>query len=328
MNNTLKNHYNFQPGTNVTGKWHQNRYTLIKKLGTGANGIVYLAEHNGGHVALKMSDSTVSVTSEVNVLKAFAKVQGSSLGPSLLDIDDWVTLQEKIPFYVMEYINGPDLLSFIKHKGFSWTGVLMVQLLSDLHRLHQAGWVFGDLKPENLIVSGPPTKIRCIDVGGTTIQGRAIKEFTEFFDRGYWGLGSRKAEPTYDLFATAMIMINLAYPQRFSKNGESGLVQLQSAIKKKPELAKFEHILLKALNGNYVTAIEMRDDLVVILTKQQKSFRQRKVNRATHTSTKNVQVRSSRHKQRKLKRTFIFLETLMIIAIVSTLYFIYVYTQL
>ena len=84
---------------------------------------------------------------------------------------------------------------------------------NDLDKLHENGWVFGDLKPENLIVTGPPPKIRCIDVGGTTIQGRAIKEFTEFYDRGYWGLGSRKAEPTYDLFAVAMIMINTAYPK-------------------------------------------------------------------------------------------------------------------
>ena len=67
-----------------------------------------------------------------------------------------------------------------------------MQLLNDLDKLHQNGWVFGDLKPENLIVTGPPPKIRCIDVGGTTIKGRAIKEFTEFYDRGYWGLGQEK----------------------------------------------------------------------------------------------------------------------------------------
>ena len=36
-----------------------------------------------------MSDNGTSITSEVNVLKSFAKVQGSALGPSLLDVDDW-----------------------------------------------------------------------------------------------------------------------------------------------------------------------------------------------------------------------------------------------
>ena len=41
------------------------------------------------------------------------------------------------------------------------------------------------------------------------------------------GLGSRKAEPGYDLFAVAMIMINTAYPNRFNKK-EGGILQLRS----------------------------------------------------------------------------------------------------
>ena len=79
-----------------------------------------------------------------------------------------------------------------------------------------------------------PSRIRCIDVGGTTIQGRAIKEFTEFYDRGYWGLGTRKAEPAYDLFAVAMIMINTAYPKRFNKK-TGGISQLREAIRQTKE---------------------------------------------------------------------------------------------
>ena len=112
-------------------------------------------------------------------------------------------------------------------KGKTWLPILILQLLSDLENLHNQGWVFGDLKPDNLIISGPPVKIRCIDVGGTTMIGRAIKEYTEFFDRGYWGEGSRKAEVTYDLFAVAMIMINAYYPGRFTKQ-KGGIEQLKN----------------------------------------------------------------------------------------------------
>ena len=63
------------------------------------------------------------------------------------------------------------------------------------------------------------------------MKGRAIKEFTEFYDRGYWGLGSRKADPAYDLFAVAMIMINAVYPKRFNKT-EGGIVQLRIKLDK------------------------------------------------------------------------------------------------
>ena len=42
----------------------------------------------------------MSITSEVNVLKSFAKVQGSALGPSLLDVDDWERKSGIDSFYV------------------------------------------------------------------------------------------------------------------------------------------------------------------------------------------------------------------------------------
>ena len=41
----------------------------------------------------------------------------------------------------------------------TWLPILILQLLSDIGNLHIQGWVFGDLKPENLIVSGPPIRI-------------------------------------------------------------------------------------------------------------------------------------------------------------------------
>lgn len=265
MNHTLKSQCKVSQGTIISGKWHLKKYKIIKELGFGANGVVYLAEHNSTQVALKMSDNGMSITSEVNVLKSLAKVQGPpTLGPSLLDVDDWQSNNGRISFYVMEYIQGPDFLSFLQQKGKSWTSVLFLQLLNDLDKLHENGWVFGDLKPENLIVTGPPPKIRCIDVGGTTIQGRAIKEFTEFYDRGYWGLGSRKAEPSYDLFAVAMIMINTAYPKRLTKTS-GGISQLRDAIRQKPELLVLEKVILKALQGHYSSAKQMRADLLDLM---------------------------------------------------------------
>lgn len=326
MNNTLKNQYNFRPGTVIHGKWNKNYYTLIRELGYGANGMVYLAEDRQGYVALKMSDNSMSITSEVNVLKSFSKVQGSTLGPSLLEIDDWETQNKRIPFYVMEYIHGPDLLTFVQKKGHGWSTVLILQLLSDLDRLHQEGWVFGDLKPENLIVTGPPTRIRCIDVGGTTMIGRAIKEYTEFFDRGYWGAGSRKAEPSYDLFATAMVMINLAYPKRFTKQGE-GLGQLKKAIQAKPELEENHDILWRAITGKYHSALEMRKDLLKILSND-------KGNAQSTSSVKVVSAKpkktgsASRVKRRRHHKIAGLLETMMIILVISFLYILYVYGHL
>ncbi|MCA1032822.1 protein kinase family protein [Bacillus timonensis] len=330
MNNILKNQAcKVSPGTVIHGKWHKHAYKIVKPLGYGANGIVYLAEGKQDLVALKISDNSISITSEVNVLKHFSKVQGSALGPSLLDVDDWIRpgFLEPIPFYVMEFIDGIDLLSFILNRGKEWTGILCLQLLSDLERLHQKGWVFGDLKPDNLLVVGNPPKIRCIDVGGTTIQGRAIKEFTEFFDRGYWGIGSRKAEPSYDLFAVAMIMINAQFPKRFSKTGE-GKEQLKHLVNSNDELKKYQTVLLNAVEGKYQSALQMRSDLLVAMTDAQfPPSRKKSITKSTFTSAKSGKSHSKKRAVTKKKKGGIT-ETVLILILVTLAYVLYVYSEL
>ncbi len=327
MNHTLKNRFRIQPGTVIEGKWHKNQYTILKELGNGANGIVYLARHQNRHIALKISENGMSITSEVNVLKSFAKVQGSTLGPSLIDVDDWKSRQGIVSFYAMEYILGADFLSFIEKNGKEWTVVLVIQLLNDLERLHRGGWVFGDLKPENLIVTGPPTRIRCIDVGGTTIRGRAIKEFTEFYDRGYWGLGSRKADPAYDLFAVGMVLINSAYPKRFHKQA-GGMPQLIEAIRQKPELRRLEPVLLKALQGQYASAKEMRQDLISSATESSQPVKRKDPEPFQKPEPKktvpiNGRLRSDRYAKKKKKKGGL-IETLLILATMGIFYFLYI----
>lgn len=298
---------NLQSDTKVIGKWHKRPYKIIRELGNGATGTVYLAQSPEGLVALKMGLNSMAITSEVNVLKHFSKVQGQVLGPSLIDVDDWVTTEGTVPFYAMEYLKGQDLFTFIHGKGSEWVGILMVQLLGDLDRLHQAGWVFGDLKPDNLLIVGPPPRVRWLDVGGTTLLGRSIKEYTEFYDRGYWGLGTRKAEPTYDLFAVAMIIINVCYPNRFEKNGE-GLKLLKERIHRKPILKQYETVLLNALQGKYGNAQLMKKDVVATISKSKHSI----IQRQKQSVTPNKPKQKGKEKSSGILETFLFASFLLL----------------
>jgi serine/threonine protein kinase len=334
MNHSLKSRCKVVPGTVITGKWHSNKYTILKELGYGANGIVYLAKFKNTQVALKMSDNGMSITSEVNVLRSFAKVQGSTLGPSLLDVDDWSSNRGQISFYIMEYIQGPDLLTFLQRKGKAWTTVLLLQLLNDLNKLHENGWVFGDLKPENLIVTGQTPRIRCIDVGGTTLKGRAIKEFTEFYDRGYWGLGTRKADPAYDLFAVGMIMINTAYPKRFNKT-TGGISQLREAIRKQKDLLPIERVIVKALQGHYPNALQMRTELMsVVIDKKNPDPPHKTVVTSTNSSIQSQKINQSasqvksRQNYRRKKKKSRWVETFSITMFIAFLYFLYIFQKL
>lgn len=265
--NTIRN------STHIRGKWHDNRYVVKKKLGEGAIGSVYLCSMNGRNVALKVSEKNTSITIEVNVLKALQKVQGNKLGPSLYDVDDWVAPDGKTySFYVMEYIQGIGMHQFIRRHGTQWIGPFLLQLLNDLEGLHQAGWVFGDLKLDNVLIDVKPPRVRLIDVGGTTQIGRSIKEYTEFYDRGYWGLGSRKAEPSYDLFSVVMIFIHIFYPSRFEKQGDS-IRLLQKKMDSIPSLKPYRSCFYKALRGFYQKSTDMKEDVMYIMTNQQSSSR-------------------------------------------------------
>ncbi|WP_315969823.1 serine/threonine-protein kinase [Bacillus testis] len=317
-NHSMRIQCNIAPGTTIKGKWNKHNYTVIRELGSGANGIVYLADYNGKQVALKVSDNYAGIASEINVLQSFSKVQGFSLGPYLLHGDDWVSHRGTMPFYVMEYIRGEELLPFVKRKGKDWMEALLLQLLTHLEHLHSSGWVFGDLKPENLLVTMPAHQIRCVDVGGTTPTGRAIKEFTEFFDRGYWGMGSRKAEPSYDLFSVAMIVINVYHPNRFHKQpGKSG--QLQTVIRQTPGLREYKEVLENALAGNYISAKQMRGDLLAVVRKRTGSA-------STVPAAKKTTRTRSGNRQKKKRNGFA--ETLFLVVLVCCLYGLYIYIHM
>ncbi|WP_078556506.1 protein kinase domain-containing protein [Bacillus alkalicellulosilyticus] len=294
MNSTKSPVCNLPTGTRLVGKWHQKPYKIVKQLGSGATGTVYLADSAHGDIALKIGVNNMAITSEVNVLKHFSKVQGQILGPSLLDVDDYSTNEGTFPFYAMEYLKGEELLPFIRKRGDEWLGIFIVQLLGDLDRLHRAGWAFGDLKPDNLLVVGPPSRIRWMDVGGTTLLGRSIKEYTEFYDRGYWNLGTRKAEPSYDLFAVAMIMINCYYPKRFNKNEDKPHFQLKKAIEAKPALLPYRQVLMNAILGKYVDAQLMRKDVVELISnKKTYTHKPQRKTRKTHKETKKQKGKGS-----------------------------------
>ncbi|WFA05391.1 MULTISPECIES: serine/threonine protein kinase [Bacillus] len=328
-----------KPGLKVVGKWNNHSYKIIRQLGKGANGVVYLADSTKGRVALKVSDDSLSITSEVNVLKSFSKAQAKAMGPSFFDVDDMLLSNtgKKLSFYVMEYIEGPLLLRYVSEKGEEWIPVLISQLLSSLAIIHREGWVFGDLKPENLIVTGPPARIRCIDVGGTTKEGRAIKEYTEFFDRGYWECGTRKAEPSYDLFSVAMIMVNCVTKKEFKKSAKP-TDQLLTVIDSQPFLSKYKAVLVSALKGKYKTADEMKTDLLEVSrpVKGQSSRHQPRTARRSQVpasargpgqrahAAPQQRSRSGRRVRKARQKSGGIFETLLIVVSVLALYFAYI----
>jgi serine/threonine-protein kinase len=104
--------------------------------------------------------------------------------------------------------------------------------------------------------------VELIDFGGVTQIGNAVKQFTEVYDRGYWGAGSRTADESYDLFSFAMLCIQLQKKPMTSADYANMLPQNRSLtylieeIRSSTELGRMSPFLEKALKGSYTGTAE------------------------------------------------------------------------
>ncbi|WP_267934183.1 protein kinase domain-containing protein [Paenibacillus profundus] len=266
------------PGTVLKGMWNERVYRIERLLGRGANGVVYLVtmlameenrERSSGSFALKMGVDAVDFQSEINALRSLEhqrRTQDGRVGrhgarPFLVDIDDADVSGQRIPFYVMRYVPGVSLKAYIYKNGADWYGLVGGKLLARLNKVHQHGWVFGDLKAENVLVNDDGT-VELVDYGGLTAMGNSVKQFTELYDRGYWHAGSRSADCGYDLFSFAVLTIQILGEKELRERLKASLPQtrdvkdLQELVRNHPRLRPFESWLTRALKGAFASSEE------------------------------------------------------------------------
>ncbi|WP_050183669.1 protein kinase domain-containing protein [Domibacillus robiginosus] len=260
----MKNQYEASPGELIKGKWTGHVWRIEREIGRGANGVVYLVSGAAGRAALKFADSA-SVASETNALTALERVRGESPGPFFIEADDLEIKGAIYPFFLMEFIDGPVLHTFIKGKREEWSIILLIWLLTFLESLHQLGHVMGDLKPENFIVTAQKA-VRAVDVGGITKFGRSVKEYTALYDRAAWQAGTRRAEPAYDLFGAAVLTVALLHKQAVQR-ALGDIEELKKIVQSSPVLQLIEPVLCNAFASKYDNASSMKKELLLCFAK-------------------------------------------------------------
>jgi serine/threonine protein kinase len=244
-------------GMTLRGKWKGQSYSIVRTLGAGANGTVYLVSCRYSHYALKVGLDPLDLQSEVNTLRQLSNTSTSFRG-MLVDVDDFLWQGKEFPFFVMKYMEGSSLSRFIEKRGRDWVILIGLNLLRKLTELHAQGYVFGDLKMENVIVSSYG-HVELIDFGGVTPLGRSVKQFTELYDRGFWSAGSRVAEETYDLFSFALLMMR-AVDERDTVNEASKSLPQNRGVTILVEMAERAQLteaaswLKRALTGGFASS--------------------------------------------------------------------------
>jgi serine/threonine-protein kinase len=133
------------------------RYRLVRRLGTGGMGVVYLARHvmieRLSAIKLLRQDLGMSPGHRERFLRE-ARAVNRINHPNIVEITDFGE-DAGLTFLVMEYVEGPSLHQLLSGGRFAWARAarIAMQLASALGRAHEQGVVHRDLKPENVLVT-------------------------------------------------------------------------------------------------------------------------------------------------------------------------------
>ncbi len=262
------------------------RYEIIRKIGGGGMGAVYLASDNNlGGVLRAVKEMVQTHIEEEQQEKAINDFKRESMILSSLDhvsiptIYDYFYDEKESRFYlVMKYISGGDLSARLRsapegridEKSVCEWAVQIIDVLDYLHN-QPSTIVYRDLKPSNIMIDGNSGRAMLIDFGiARSISQKEEKGVTAVGTMGYAPpeLFSGNVEPRSDIYSLGSTMFHLltgADPQSnpllifdFQKNPRPRQIN--------PQLSdQVERLIMKAVQYNaderFKSAAEMRNVL-------------------------------------------------------------------
>jgi len=257
-----------------------DRFQLLRTLGRGAQGTVYLAHDPqlDRRVAIKtLSLKAAADAHQAEQLISTAKMASSLSHPNIVPVFE-VGIHDGKPFVVFEFVEGRALSDVLRIEGalpMARAVILMSQILAGMAQVHAAGLVHGDIKPANILLSttGIP---RVTDFGisrravaaqsdpvpGGTLRYMAPECFTE-----------ARSDYRSDVFALGLLFQEMLTGEAvFSVGNEHALIySILNDVTPAPSVSnpkidrRVDEIVLKALLKNpqerYADAAQMKRDL-------------------------------------------------------------------
>ncbi|HKW11294.1 MAG TPA: protein kinase, partial [Gemmatimonadaceae bacterium] len=164
-----------QPGTrtDLVGSIIAQRYHVVKLLGTGGMGRVYLAEHvkMGRRSAIKVLHP--SMARDAEAISRFNREAANASRidhPNVAAIYDFGETPDGLLYLAMQYIEGQTLTQIMRAQGALpplRASDIVRQAAEGLHAAHAMGIVHRDLKPDNVMI--------CTDADG--LDGVKVVDF-------------------------------------------------------------------------------------------------------------------------------------------------------
>jgi non-specific serine/threonine protein kinase/serine/threonine-protein kinase len=147
-------------------------YRLVKKLGEGGMGQVWLAEQSAPlqrQVALKLIRAGLYDDALLQRFQSERQSLAIMDHPSIAKVFDAGTTPDGQPYFVMEYVQGSPITTYCdqRHLNIHDRLELFIKVCDGVQHAHQKAIIHRDLKPANILVAevdGKPTP-RIIDFG-------------------------------------------------------------------------------------------------------------------------------------------------------------------
>ncbi len=157
-------------GTDLVGSIIAERYHVIRKLGEGGMGQVYLAEHvkMGRKSAVKvMNPGMVHDADAISRFNREAANASRINHPNVAGIYDFGETSEGLIYLAMEFIEGESLTSLVEKSGALppiRAANITQQAAAGLQVAHEMGIVHRDLKPDNIMIAKNRDGSDCVKV--------------------------------------------------------------------------------------------------------------------------------------------------------------------
>ena len=229
------------------------RYRVIRELGRGGMGVVYVVEHAGTGEQLALKVMTARAGAGANAIERFkreARAPAKIKSEHVARVIDVGTLDTGAPYMVMEYLEGIDLRAELRQSGslpIERAVEYILQAAEAVAEAHSLGIVHRDLKPANLFLAKGPdgsrsVKVLDFGVSKVTKPGVADSELDLTRTDAVMGspryiapeqlLSSRDADARADIWALGNILYECVSGQRPFR--AASLAALCAAVLKDP----------------------------------------------------------------------------------------------
>lgn len=135
-----------------------DRYVLLKRIGEGGMGAVWLAEQSEPirrHVALKIIKLGMDTREVVARFEAERQALARMDHPHIAKVLDGGATSNGRPYFVMEHVHGAPITQYCDEHKLTVRGRLELfdHVCSAIQHAHQKGIIHRDIKPSNVLVS-------------------------------------------------------------------------------------------------------------------------------------------------------------------------------